>query len=113
LATKRLAIPGDTIMPLAEGRGGCIASDRITVDGCAVGYMYREEPDNDLDSGWRFLAGDESSACMDEATNHAVYDVNTIANMDRDIIAHLDAPAGSAFARMAPGGPIEMLDNDD
>lgn len=24
---------------------GCLATDRIMVDGCKVGYMYREEPD--------------------------------------------------------------------
>lgn len=42
---------------------GCFATDRILVDGCKVGYMYREEPDSDSsmpDSGWRFNAGDES-----------------------------------------------------
>lgn len=29
-----------------EGAEGCIATDRITVDGLPVGYMYREEPLN-------------------------------------------------------------------
>ncbi len=84
---------------LAGGRGGCIASDRITVDGEPVGYMYREAPHNDLDSGWRFLAGDESEAFMADSGNHGVYDVNTIANYDPSIIPFLDAPQGSAFVR--------------
>jgi hypothetical protein len=96
---KRFALPSYEIKPLAEGLGGCIASDMITVDGRKVGYMYRDEPDNDIDSGWRFLAGSESDEYMDDADNHGAYDVNTIANYDRDIIPLLDAPAGSAFMR--------------
>ena len=28
---------------------GCIATSRITVEGCKVGYCYREEPDGDWD----------------------------------------------------------------
>lgn len=27
-----------------DGADGCIATDRITVDGLPVGYMYREKP---------------------------------------------------------------------
>lgn len=81
------------------GHGGCIASDMITVDGMKVGYMYREEPHYDTDSGWVFLAGIESQDYMDEPSNHAIYDVNTIANCDPEILPFLNAPAGSAFAR--------------
>ena len=48
-----------------ETSDGCIATDRITVDGLPVGYMYREKPEEGdpferYDSGWRFTAGDES-----------------------------------------------------
>ena len=34
-----------------EGSDSCLATDRITVDGCRVGYMYREHSDNNMDSG--------------------------------------------------------------
>ncbi len=61
---KQYAIPAADIRPLLcdwEGPAGCIASDRITVDGCRVGWCYRETPsENYPDSGWRFFAGDES-----------------------------------------------------
>ncbi|MCW3848346.1 DUF2185 domain-containing protein [Sphingomonas sp. LB-2] len=97
--TKTFAISGDQIRPLATGRGGCIATDRITVEGRGVGYMYRGVPDNNLDSGWRFMGGDEDEAYMDEPSNHAIYDVNTIANYSPAIIPFLDAPIGSAFFR--------------
>lgn len=104
VAKKKFAIRADEIKPLAKNRGGCFATDMITVEGGKVGYMYREEPRNDQDSGWVFTEGQESQAYMDDADNHGIYDVNTIANYDPDIIPLLDAPAGTAFERQGPSG---------
>ena len=98
-ADKPYKLSADQLVPLAEGHGACIASDKITVEGHPVRFMYREEPIHDVDSGWRFLSGLESDAYMAEAANHAFYDCNTIANYDRSIIPHLDAPAGSVFEK--------------
>ncbi len=61
--------------------------------------MYREEPDTEFDSGWRFLSGLETDAYVDDLANVGLHDVNTIANYDPDVIPLLDAPAGSAFER--------------
>lgn len=91
------------IRPLAQGRGSCIASDRITVSCRRVGYMYREQPDHALDSGWRFFAGDESEDTLDDPSCFEILDVNTVANYDPDIIPLLDQPAGSAWARNEKG----------
>jgi len=100
---KAFRLRADQIQPLATGRGACMATDDITVRGRKVGFMYREaEPDNELDSGWRFMSGLESQGYMDDPGNHGVYDVNTIANYDPSIVEHLDAPPGSAFER-TPG----------
>ncbi len=71
--------------------------------------MYREDADNDIDSGWRFMSGDESQAYMDDAANHEVYDVNTIANYDPDIIPFLDAPIGSEFELRGRYGSVLSL----
>ena len=96
---KQFKIPGDQIKPLAEGRGGCYATDMITVEGRKVSYMYREKPEFAEDSGWRFFSGKESQEYLDDSGHTAIYDVNTIANYDQAIIPHLDAPVGSAFER--------------
>ena len=96
---KRFALDPSKMRALAEGRGSCLASDRITVAEQRVGFMYRELPANDIDSGWRFLSGEETQDYADDPANFALYDVNTIANYDPDIVAHLDAPAFSAFER--------------
>ncbi len=99
---KRFRIKAEDIRPLAPGRGGCVASDRITVAGKPVGFMYRERPEGPQDSGWRFTSGDETQDYMDDAGNHGVYDVNTIANYDPAIVPLLDSPVGSVFERL-PG----------
>ncbi len=96
---KSFWLRAEQIRALIPNRGGCIASDRITVDGQLVGYMYRDKPTNQLDNGWRFLAGDESNEYMADNSNHTVYDVNTIANYDTAIIPLLHSPEGSAFER--------------
>lgn len=106
---KQFRLRADQIRPLVSGKGGCIATDLITVGGHMVGYMYREEPDSEMDSGWRFFAGIESQEYVDAPENHEVYDVNTIANYDPDIIPFLDAPFGSAFERaLGTGGFVEV-----
>ena len=103
---KRFRLAAGQIRPLAEGRGGCFASDRITVDGLRVGWMYREEPDRPPDSGWRFFSGTESAEYVDAPGNFAIFDVNTIANYDPEIIPLLDAPIGSAFERNSESGHL-------
>ena len=87
------------LLPDWEGADGCIATNRITMEGCKVGYCYRENPDGGWDSGWRFTAGDESEAYMDDPNNAGIYKLNTICNDDPDIISLLNTPAPCAFER--------------
>lgn len=98
-ADKPYKLSAAELLPLAEGHGACIASDHITVAGHPVRFMYREQAVHTADSGWRFLSGLESDADMEDPAQHAFYDCNTIANYDRSIIPHLDAPIGSAFEK--------------
>ncbi len=98
--------------------GGCIATDRITVDGCKVGYCYRQTPDEGCetwDSGWRFVAGDEGDDYMNNAENSGIYDLNTICNYDADIVPLLDASYGSAFVRDEAGlfQPVTFYSDED
>lgn len=96
---KIFKLKPEEIAPIALGLGGCLATDRIVVDGCMVGYMHRERPINPQDSGWRFFSGDESPEYMAENSNHGVYDVNTILNYDPAILPFIDAEIGSKYER--------------
>lgn len=109
--TKIYRLSREEIAPIALGIGGCLATDRIVVDGCPVGYMFRAAPINDQDSGWQFFAGDEDEQYMSEIEHHDVYDVNTIVNYDPSILPFLDLPIGSALER-DDAGDFVLLDND-
>ena len=91
------------LLPDWEWADGCIATNRIAVEGCKVGYCYREKPDGNWDSGWRFTAGDESEEYMDDPNNAGLYKLNTICNDDPDIIPLLNTPAPCAFERDEKG----------
>ncbi len=97
--SKKLHLSPDQIKPLVTGLGTCIATDKIAVQGLPVRFMYREQPVNQEDSGWRFLSGLESDAYMENANNQGAYDVNLIANIDPSIIPHLKAEADAAFEK--------------
>ena len=71
--------------------------------GLKVAYMYREEAQSSDESGWVFLSGEEGDDYIEDPENLGFYEVNVIANYDADIIAHLNAPAGSHFARNEQG----------
>jgi hypothetical protein len=101
---KKFGLAASDIKQLAPGHSACLATDHITVDMRPVRFMYRELPDNDVDSGWRFFSGEETQEYVDDPANLGMYNVNTIANYDPDIIPHLDAPVFSAFERSAETG---------
>ena len=103
LINKQWAIPAEAIKPLLsgwQGPDGALATDRIVVDGQPVGYMYREAPEEDAtDSGWRFLAGDESEEYIADYDHFGIYRLNTLCNYDPDILPYLHAPYGTAYYR--------------
>ena len=112
---KDFNIPGSDIKRVIPYMGSCLATDHITVEGRKVGYMYREEPDDKIDSGWRFFSGEESDDYANDPANLARYDVNTICNYDPAIIPHLGSDAGRAFGRVERTNQFEEepLDNEE
>ncbi|MEZ5199266.1 MAG: DUF2185 domain-containing protein [Bacteroidales bacterium] len=89
----------EQIKDLIPHMGYCHASDRITVNGEKVGFMYREEPADEDDSGWRFLSGTEDQDYIDDPANSMIFEVNTIANYDAAIIPYLKLAAGTELER--------------
>ena len=105
---KKFLLKASEIRDLLPIRiGGCIATDMITVKGKKVGFMFRGDPSTDRpDSGWQFLAGEESQDYLDDPDNSGIYDVNTIANCDPDIVPLVYSAPGSAFERKTPSSPL-------
>ncbi len=87
-----------------EGSRNCFATNRIIVEGKKIGFMYRDIPKKGReDSGWRFIAGDESSEYMADEKNFGLYDLNLLCNYDPDIIPFLNAEYGKAYYRDEQG----------
>ncbi|GAB3930363.1 DUF2185 domain-containing protein [Mucilaginibacter myungsuensis] len=103
MTTKKFKLDKEEIKQLIKPIGGCFATDKITVNGEQVGYMYREEPEDDersWHSGWFFNSGTEDQEYIDNPDNIMIYDVNTIANYDSVIIPYLQLPYGTQLERI-------------
>jgi hypothetical protein len=60
IPSKKFKLSSNQIIQLIPSIGFCYATDKITVEGESINYFYREEPDEELDSGWRFFSGTET-----------------------------------------------------
>ncbi|MCO4781767.1 MAG: DUF2185 domain-containing protein [Candidatus Cloacimonetes bacterium] len=101
--TKQFYIDKDDIQDLIPNLGAGIASDQIMVDGAKIQFMYRGEPENEMDSGWCFFSGGESDEYLDDPENTSIFTLNTISNYDSDIIPFLSYPVGTEVQRNQQG----------
>ena len=106
--TKAFKIGADQVRRLVPPLGGAFASDRILVDGRVVGFMERSEPSYEDDSGWSFLSGYESEEELNDPDQAGIYEVNTIANYDPEILPFLGYPVGTRVSRPEPGAPLQI-----
>ena len=80
--------------------GVCVATNKVMVDGMKVGFMYREEPGDDIDSGWRFFSGTEDEEYVDDPDNSGIYDVESVILHDNAVKQYIKSPIGSEFERV-------------
>jgi hypothetical protein len=90
----------------------CYVTNRILDDGRPVGYLYREEPDREGDSGWRIAANDESEEYMDDSNNLAYVSLGAVLSKDGSFRHLLEAPSGSAFIRNTHTGKFESVPDE-
>ncbi|MES2630199.1 MAG: DUF2185 domain-containing protein [Bacteroidota bacterium] len=110
---KNYKIKPEQIEDLVPGMGYCLATDKIITDGEPVGYMFREDREDDSDSGWRFFSGTEDEEYTENEENFGMYDVNTIANYDRSILPFLKHPVGTELERNEETGKWQKVIYED
>lgn len=88
--------------------GYIIASNEVAKERKRVGYLYREDPDDENDSGWRVFSGDEAQDYADNAENFAMYNASTILEIDPTIRELLGSPAPAAFERNSSGEFVQI-----
>lgn len=87
-------------------------SQKIINDGWKVGYMERNEPINEEDSGWSFFAGNEDDEYLSDYHNIALISVGYVwQQLDADIFKHIDKPAGTKLIRIS-SEDFEIDQND-
>jgi hypothetical protein len=77
-----------------------------------VRFMYREESTGE-DSGWRFFCGDEDQVYTDNPDNIAIYDVQSILDIDKSVLPYLNAAPGAAFERLDEGDVFKASSDFD
>lgn len=113
MTEKKFKLNEEDIKELVKPMGYCFASDKITVNGEPVGYMYREIPMEKEDSGWRFFSGTEEEEYIDDENNVDAFEVNVIANFDKAIIPYLNAPFDTDFQRIEATDSFEIITDLD
>ena len=79
--------------------GYVLASKMLIDNKRKVRFMYREKSKGD-DSGWRFFCGDEDQNYADNPNNIAIYDIQSILDIDRSVLPYLSAAPGIALERV-------------
>ena len=83
-----------------EDQRTAVVSRLIMKEGWDVGWLCREEPDNDGDSGWRIFAGAEDEDDLDKPGSFSRQPLEAVVDLDPTIEGFLDSPVGSAFERI-------------
>lgn len=76
-------------------------SKKILEEDWKVGYMRRDEPVNENDSGWSFCAGNEDDEYYNDYKNIALVSVYEVYQLDPDIWNYIDNPVGTELIRIS------------
>lgn len=100
------------IFSRTDKMGFALAPKQLVNNRLKVRFMYRETPDNTSDSGWRFFSGFETDEYVNNPDNIGLYDVNTISEIDPDIVPLLNREIGCAFERENATQPFVVVQTE-
>jgi hypothetical protein len=80
----------------------CMATQKVLYENAQIKWFYREESMGEVragifDTGWRFMAGDETDEYLENPDNLHLVSLGALLNKDDSFVDLLDAPEGSAF----------------
>lgn len=76
-------------------------SKRIINDNYKIGYMHREEPLNNEDSGWSFVAGNESDDYINNSDNIVLLKLYEVILLEPSIEEYLEYDIGTTLIRIS------------
>ena len=75
----------------------CIVTNDILYESSKIDYLYREESDNENDSGWRFLSNNKNDDYVNNPKNVSCVSLGAVLRQDDSVLDLLEPPIGSAF----------------
>lgn len=75
----------------------CIATNTVAESKQPVGFLYREAPVFEHDSGWRFFTGEETDEYTDDPDNFSILSISEITRHNPGLVSLLTRPEGSAW----------------
>jgi hypothetical protein len=91
--------------------GGCIVSNNILSGQGKLKWLFREEPVNKDDNGWRFFSEVDDDKFINSPENLTVCDFNTVAEIEPAILGIYHFPIGSDMQLIRENGEISFSDN--
>lgn len=111
-ATKKVSAAA--VAMAAPPHGAALCSSRVVGPKRKdILFAYRQEPDNDADSGWRFLHGDESESFLGDPKNCLVCPLDLVFAMDGTVEALAKKRVGSAYKRESVDARWEKIADYD
>jgi len=99
--------------PTAPYLPRCLVTNRILKDGAPVRYLYREQPIQADDSGWRITAGDETDEYMEDIENSTCVSLGAVLSVDDSFRDLLGSAAPCAYEWNESTGRFEEIDAPD
>lgn len=90
----------------------CFVSRKVLYDGVRVGYIFREAPEDEMDSGWRIFAGDESEEYTADSENIFYVALGAVLNRDDSFLSLLESETGSQFERDDATGEFRAVTDE-
>ncbi len=76
-------------------------SRAILDEGWKPGYIVRDEPLHDNDSGWSFMAGNEDDEYINTAKNIVLLRLGQVCQLDPSVWKYIDSPVGTRMIRIS------------
>ncbi len=87
-------IIGDEIVDLIDAKK-CLVSKNITHNLHPIKWMYREEPIEEFDSGWRVFCEEDTEEFINQPENVMPIEFNILANLNPHVVEVYNAPVGA------------------
>lgn len=65
-----------------KNAGGMIITKSLFEESSRLKWLYREEPQNEVDNGWRAIGNSDNQEYMDNPDNRIAVDFNTFVNIE-------------------------------